>query len=177
MDAATRFTGKVWCVGDDVDTDLILPGSVIPLRRMERPAHMFEANRPGWAQEVEPGDILVAGANFGMGSSRPASQVMKDLGLACLLAEGINGLFFRNCVNFALPALEIKGISKAFTEGDTAEVDFAAGTVINTSTGTELSGPSWPEFAMKIYRSGGIIASLEDADLLEPPEWTPLEAT
>jgi 3-isopropylmalate dehydratase small subunit len=95
--------GRVWCVDDDINTDLILPIHVLRVPPPERPQHMFMANRPGWAALVRPGDILVAGKNYGMGSSRPAAQVMKDLGLACLLAESVNGLFFRNALNYAFP--------------------------------------------------------------------------
>ena len=93
--------GRVWCVGDNIDTDLLLPIDVLQMARSERPKHVFRANRPGWVQQVKPGDILIGGKNFGMGSGRPAAQTMKDLGLSCVVADTLNGLFFRNCINFA----------------------------------------------------------------------------
>ena len=134
---------------------------------------MFRANRPGWAAEVKPGDIMVAGKNYGMGSSRPAAQVMKDLGLACLVAETLNGLFFRNCVNYAFPALEVPNVRAAFTEGDEAEVDFESGTVRNLRTGAELKGPPWPDMAMKMYRAGGLMEQLEAEGYFHPKGWKP----
>lgn len=163
-----NFTGRVWVFGDDINTDLILPTPVMALPQTERPKHMFEANRPGWVQQVQAGDIIVAGRNYGTGSGRPAAQVMKDVGLACLLAESINGLFFRNCVNYALPALEVSGVAAAFVEGDTAEVNFTAATVRNLRTGQTLQGAVWPSMLMNILQAGGIIRSLEREGLLRP---------
>ncbi len=78
-------------------------------------------------------------------SGRPAARVLKELGIACLLAESINGLFFRNCVNYGFPALEVPGVHDAFAEGDRAEIDFVAGTVRNARTGRTLTGHRWPD--------------------------------
>lgn len=167
------FRARVWCVGDDIDTDLILPIDVLQMSREERTKHMFRANRPGWAQQVRPGDILIAGRNFGMGSGRPTSLVMKDLGLCCVVADSLNGLFFRTCVNFALPALEIDGVRAAFEEGDEAEVDFPAATVTNLRTRTTLCGPPWPEMMLDIWRAGGLEEKLEAQGLLHPDGWKP----
>lgn len=163
-----KLQGRVWLAGDDINTDLILPGYVIGLPRAERPRHMFEANRPGWAQQVRPGDILVAGRNYGTGSGRPGAEVMKDLGLSCLLAESLNGLFFRNCVNYAFPALEVPGIRAAFQEGDAAEVDFEAATVRHTRTGQQLQGEVWPPMLLDILRAGGVYPLLEAEGLILP---------
>lgn len=167
------FRARVWCVGDDIDTDLILPIDVLQKSREERTKHMFRANRPGWAEQVRPGDILIAGWNFGMGSGRPTSLVMKDLGLACVVADSLNGLFFRTCVNFALPALEIKGVRAAFEEGDEAEVDFVAGTITNLRTGQTLSGPPWPKMMLDVWRAGGLDEKLEAEGYLHPVGWSP----
>jgi 3-isopropylmalate/(R)-2-methylmalate dehydratase small subunit len=122
---------------------------------------------------VKPGDILIGGKNFGMGSGRPAALALKDLGLSCLAAESMNGLFFRTCINFAFPALEVVGVRAAFEEGDEAEVDFDAATVTNVRTGTTLTGSPWPEFALKALRAGGLINKLEAEGLLYPEGWTP----
>jgi 3-isopropylmalate/(R)-2-methylmalate dehydratase small subunit len=165
----------VWRFGDDINTDLILPIPVIPLPLADRPQHMFRANRPGWAADVRPGDMLVAGQNYGMGSNRPAAQVMKDLGLACLLAESINGLFFRSCVNYAFPALEVAGIRDAFEEGDVAEVEFEGAIVRNARTGVVLQGIQWPAMAIEVLEAGGLIQQLDAAGLLHPADWTPNE--
>ena len=167
------FRARVWCVGDDINTDLILPIEILPLARMQRPQHIFQANRPGWAQQVKQGDILIGGRNFGMGSGRPAALAMKDLGLACVLAETFNGLFLRNCVNFALPALEVPGVRGAFEEGDEAEVDFAAATVTNLRTGTKLAGAPWPELLLQCMQAGGLVQKLEAEGYLHPLGWSP----
>lgn len=168
--------GRVWCVEDDINTDLILPIHVLRVPPAERPQHMFMANRPGWAAQVRSGDILVAGKNYGMGSSRPAAQVMKDLGLACLLAESVNGLFFRNALNYAFPTLEIADVRAAFEEGDEAEVEFEAGRVTNLRTGNVLCGPAWPKLGLELLRVGGLAGQLEAGDYLHPRGWRPPEA-
>jgi 3-isopropylmalate/(R)-2-methylmalate dehydratase small subunit len=167
------FEGRVWCVDDDVNTDLILPIDVLPVPRMERRQHMFRANRPGWARQVQDGDVLIAGSNFGMGSGRPATQVMKDLGLSCVVAESLNGLFFRNCVNFAFPALEVPGVRAAFEEGDRALIDFEAAAVTNVRTGRKLRGAPWPEINLRTIRAGGLIEKLDADGLLHPVGWAP----
>jgi 3-isopropylmalate/(R)-2-methylmalate dehydratase small subunit len=154
------LSGRVWKFGSDINTDLIQPVPVLFKPRHEQPAFVFSANRPGWAQGVKPGDVIVAGRNFGMGSGRPAAQVLRDLGIGCLLAESINGLFFRNCVNYALPALECEGVHDAFEEGDVAEIDFARATVRNQRTGRTVAAQPWPSPLLRILEAGGLMALL-----------------
>ncbi len=166
------FRARVWCVDDDINTDLILPIPIIPLPRMERPQHVFSANRPGWSQQVTAGDILIGGKNFGMGSGRPAALAMKDLGLACVVAELLNGLFFRNCVNFAFPALAVPGVRAAFEEGDEAIVDFDQAIVTNLRTGATLTGSPWPELLLGAMRAGGLVEKLEADGLIRPIGWS-----
>lgn len=163
-----RFRGIVWRVDHDVNTDLIQPVHAIfrPLEEQHR--WVFSVNRPGWVDLVSPGDILVAGRNFGMGSGRPAARVLKETGLACLVAESINGLFFRNCVNFGFPALECPGVHGAFAEGDTADVDLERATVQNLRTGERLTGLACPEALLEILRAGGIFPLLETEGFIEP---------
>jgi len=172
-----KLTGRSWCFGDDINTDLILPVHATTLPFEERPKHMFQANRPGWAEQVHRGDILVAGRNFGMGSNRPAALVLKELGLGCLIAESINGLFFRSCVNYAFPALEVPGVGSACKEGDTVEIEFEEGVVRNVRTGALLRGAPWPDMAIRILEAGGLIRQLESEGLLESPDWSPLLKT
>src|SRR3972149_3896968 len=116
-----KFNARVWKFGDNINTDLILPILAFYLTPQEQTRFVFNASRPGWVDQVKPGDIIVGGKNFGMGSSRPAARSLKNLGLACLVAPTINGLFFRNCVNFAFPAIECPGVHEAFQEGGMAE--------------------------------------------------------
>ncbi|MEM9682157.1 MAG: 3-isopropylmalate dehydratase [Pseudomonadota bacterium] len=162
------FRGRVWMVGDNINTDLILPIQAYYLTIEEQPKWVFSANRPGWSDEVEPGDILVGGRNFGMGSSRPAARSLKNLGIACLVAESINGLFYRNAVNFALPALEAPGVTDMFEEGDTAEVAFESFRVRNSSRGGECEAAAMPEALLDILRAGGIYPLLEREGKIAP---------
>jgi 3-isopropylmalate/(R)-2-methylmalate dehydratase small subunit len=153
--------GPVWKFGSDINTDLIQPVPVIFKPREEQPRWVFSANRPGWAEQVQRGDVIVAGRNFGMGSGRPAAQVLRDLGIGCLLAESINGLFLRNSVNYAFPALECPGVHDAFEEGDVAEVDFELAVVRNQRTGRTIQGQPWPPSLLRILNAGGLMALLE----------------
>ena len=163
-----KFQGRVWIVGDNINTDLILPSAAFYLKTEEQVRYVFSANRPGWADEVKPGDILIGGKNFGMGSSRPAARSLKNLGLSCLLAPYINGLFFRNCVNFAFPAVECPGVDEAFEEGDIAEVDFERAAVKNVTRGTALAGKPMPPKLLALVQAGGIYPLLEKEGLIAP---------
>src|SRR3954471_11265194 len=148
-----KFSARVWKFGDNINTDLILPILAFYLTPQEQTRYVFKANRPGWVDLVQPGDIIVGGDNFGMGSSRPAARSLKNLGLGCLVANSINGLFFRNCVNFAFPALECPGVFDAFSEGDVAEIDFDAATVRNQTRNTELRGVKLPPKLLDLLKA------------------------
>jgi 3-isopropylmalate/(R)-2-methylmalate dehydratase small subunit len=158
--------GRTWCFGHDINTDLIQPAHAMLLPVEQQPRHVFSANRPGWVDEVRPGDLLVAGRNFGTGSSRPGARVLADLGIAGLIADSINGLFFRNCVNYAFPAIACPGASDAFEEGDEAELDLATGTVRNRTSGRTLQGQAWAPELLAIERAGGLIEQLRSEGLL-----------
>lgn len=165
-----NFTGRVWLAGDNINTDLILPVPAYYLPVPEQAQWVFSANRPGWAKTVQKGDILIAGRNFGMGSSRPAARSLKNLGLACVVAESINGLFYRNAINFAFPILEAAGVTGLFEEGETAEVSFDDFTIRNTDRGTECAAlPMAPELRA-IIRAGGVYAFLENEGLISKVE-------
>ncbi len=163
-----KFKARVWKVGDNINTDLILPNKAFYMTHAEQAQYVFSANRPGWVQQVQKGDILIGGRNFGMGSSRPAARSLKTLGLSCLLAHSINGLFFRNCVNFAFPALECPGVQDAFEEGDVAEVEFEQAVVRNVTRGAELVAKPLPEPLLKLVLAGGIYPLLEKEGLIAP---------
>lgn len=156
-----RFSARTWKVGDNINTDLILPNRAFYLTPQEQTKFVFSANRPGWSDLVVKGDILIGGSNFGMGSSRPAARSLRNLGLACLVAESINGLFFRNCVNFAFPAMECPGVAAAFEEGDEAEVSFEEAAVVNRRTGVRLAGRPMPAELRAIVAAGGLFPLLE----------------
>ncbi|MFH1650655.1 MAG: 3-isopropylmalate dehydratase [Chloroflexota bacterium] len=160
--------GRVWKFGEDINTDLMAPAVAMNLPFAEAIKYCFSANRPGWAEQVKPGDIIVGGRNFGTGSSRPAAQVLKGLGITGLVAETINGLFLRNCVNFGLPALACAGVAGTFEEGDIAEVDFKAGRIINRTRDVTLTAPPLPDLLLRIIDAGGVIPMLDAAGCLEP---------
>ena len=163
-----KFEARVWKFPANINTDLILPSGSIYLSQAEQVKLIFRANRPGWVDLVKPGDIILGGKNFGMGSSRPASRSLKNLGLSCLLAESINGLFFRNCINYAFPAMECPGLSELFTEGDECEVDFKNGSVRNKTSGKALTAKVLPPKLLDLLAAGGIYPLLEMKGIIEP---------
>jgi 3-isopropylmalate/(R)-2-methylmalate dehydratase small subunit len=162
------ISGKVWKFGDDINTDLMLPGRLLFVGEEAQKRAVFSANRPGWVEQVQVGDIIVGGLNFGMGSSRPAARSLRNLGIAALLAESINGLFFRNAVNFGLLALECPEIHAAFEEGQTAEVSLADFTVRNRDTGAVLKAQPIPAMLLDLMTQGGLYPHLEREGLIEP---------
>jgi len=149
--------GRVWLFPDDnLNTDLMMPQSVFGKPLAEQLRQVFATYRPGWVDEVRAGDIIVGGRNFGTGSSRPGALLLKQLGIVALVAETINGLFYRNCINYALPALECEGARAFVREGESLRVDFATGILENVSRGGKRSGAPMPEFLQAIVRAGGI---------------------
>src|SRR4051812_4471297 len=127
---APTVSGRTWRFADpNLNTDLMMPGHSLRLPIDEQAALMFESVRPGWAATVHDGDILIGGRNFGTGSSRPVAGVMRHLGLVALVAESINELFFRNCINHGLWAIECAGVTDAVADGDVLEIAPHAGTV------------------------------------------------
>src|SRR5262249_37818198 len=105
-------------------------------------------------------DIVVAGKNFGLGSSRPVASLFQELGVRALIADEFNSLFLRNCINFGLPALTAPGVGKAFRDGHTARVDFAEGWCLNVDTGERLDAEPLPDFVRDILAAGGLLPKL-----------------
>ena len=162
------IAGRVWKFGDNINTDLILPGPYLYRSPEEQARAVFEANRPGWVDQVKKGDAIVAGFNFGMGSSRPAARSLKNCGVGFVLAETINGLFFRNSVNFGLLAFECPGVSRAFEEGDMAELSLEEWRVRNPRSGETLSVSRVPDELLSIMQGGGIFPLMEARGLIAP---------
>jgi 3-isopropylmalate/(R)-2-methylmalate dehydratase small subunit len=153
--------GRAWMFAEDnINTDLMMPQTVFAKPLEEQLRHVFATYRPGWLDLVKPGDILIGGRNFGTGSSRPGSLLLRRLGISALAAETINGLFYRNCVNYALPAIECAGVRSLVTEGDIVRVDATTGVVQNITKGRSLTGKKMPEFLQAIVRAGGIMERL-----------------
>lgn len=162
------IAGKVWKFGDNINTDLMLPGNLLLAPEAEQKKAVFQANRPGWVDEVRPGDIIVGGLNYGMGSSRPAARSLRNCGVAALVAESINGLFFRNAVNFGLLALECPGVHAAFAERQTLEILLGDFTVRNRETGAVLKAQPVPEMLLDLMQNGGLYPYLEKEGLIAP---------
>ncbi len=159
---------RVWCFGDNINTDLILPGPYLYRSPEEQARAVFQSNRPGWVDQVGKGDAIVAGFNFGMGSSRPAARSVRACGVGFLLAETINGLFFRNAVNYGLLACECPGVAAAFMEGDSAELSLEAWTVRNPRSGAVLAVTPVPAQLLALMRGGGLYPVMEARGLIAP---------
>lgn len=160
--------GRVWKFGDNINTDLMLPGSLTYASEEVQKRAVFASVRPGWVDQVASGDILIGGNNFGMGSSRPAARSLRNLGLGCLLANSINGLFFRNAVNYGFVAIECPGVHGAFEEGQEAEVSLENWTVRNRQTGQVLQARAVPEALLTMMQGGGIYPVLEAQGFIKP---------
>lgn len=162
--------GRVWKFGDEINTDLIFPHSAFRATPEEQCRLCMSDNRPGWSGQVKKGDIIIAGKNFGTGSSRPGGAVLKRLGLGGMAAESFNGLFFRNCISYGFPVLTVPGITEAFEEGDTAEIDYLKGTVTNLRTGACLKGNALSKELIEILLAGGIEGVLKKKGYIEEPD-------
>jgi 3-isopropylmalate/(R)-2-methylmalate dehydratase small subunit len=155
-----RISGKVWVFGDDLNTDAMYPAFAMKMDPPEAAKHIFYEVRPGWTDQVSAGDIVVAGKNFGLGSSRPVAALFTELGVAGLVAEEFNSLFFRNAVNAGLPAMTIPDATTIFSEGDTGAFDISTGEWRNETTGVCGSVPKLPDLILEIIASGGVLPRL-----------------
>lgn len=150
--------GKAHKFGDGISTDHIVPGKYAHLRSNlpELAKHVMEDADPTFVSKVQPGDFIVAGKNFGLGSSREhAAVVIKMAGISAILAKSVARIFFRNAINQGLPVLICD--TDKINEGDEIEVDLAAGTVTNLSSGTKLTFGKIPEVMLNIMKEGGLI--------------------
>lgn len=161
-------SARVWKFGDNINTDLMLPGPYLYRSPKEQARAVFMNNRPGWVDQVQTGDAIIGGLNYGMGSSRPAARSLRNCGVGFLLAETINGLFFRNAVNYGLLACECSGVSAAFEEGDTAEFDVDTWSVRNPRTAHSLQVSPVPEQLLAMMLGGGVYPVLQREGLIAP---------
>jgi 3-isopropylmalate/(R)-2-methylmalate dehydratase small subunit len=157
-----KVHGKAIKFGENIDTDVILPGKYLVLTDPKELAkHAMESLDPAFPEKAKKGVILVGGKNFGCGSSREqAPLALKYAGVKCVVAESFARIFFRNAINIGLPVIEHKGISAAVDNGDELAVDFEAGKVQNLSKGKSIQVAKLPPFIMKILADGGLIENL-----------------
>jgi 3-isopropylmalate/(R)-2-methylmalate dehydratase small subunit len=157
-----KVTGKAVKFGDNIDTDVILPGKYLVLIDPNDLAkHAMEGLDPAFPGKAAQGVIVVGGKNFGCGSSREqAPLALKYAGVKCILAESFARIFFRNAINIGLPVIECKGISAAVDDGDEVAVDFEAGLVQDVTKRMSLEAPKLPPFIVEILADGGLIENL-----------------
>lgn len=148
-----KVRGRVWKFGSNVDTDQIIPAEyLITGDYKELAKHVFEKARPGFAKQVKAGDIIVAGENFGCGSSREhAPRAFVGCGISCVIAKSFARIFYRNGINIGLMLVES---DVHVDEGSQLEVDFKKGVIKNPETGKEFYFKKPPEFLMKLVESG-----------------------
>ena len=154
-----KMTGKVWVLGDDIDTDFIIPTEYLALKTIDdMKQYGFSPLRPELAAQIKPGDIIVAGINFGCGSSREHAPIaIKAAGVSCVIAETFARIFYRNAINIGLPIIECPEASKGIEAGDEVEIDFDSGMIYNRTKGTSFQGQAFPEFMQKLIQAGGLI--------------------
>ncbi len=151
--------GRVFKYGDNVDTDVIIPARYLAIQdKKELASHCMEDIDSEFVKRVNAGDIMVAGKNFGCGSSREhAPMVIKEAGVSCVIAETFARIFFRNAINIGLPIIECKEASEGIGAGDEVEIDFNTGIIKNVTDGRTYQGTPFPEFMQKIINSGGLV--------------------
>jgi len=149
-----KVRGRVWKFGDSVETDAINPYYRYPTME-ELKQHTMEVYRPEFPQQVRPGDIMVAGRNFGCGSSRPG-LVLREVGIAAIIAESVSRLFLRNSISRAIPIFVATGVSAIVQDGETLEVDYPKGQVRNVATGATVALRKYPPGIEQIFECGGL---------------------
>lgn len=152
--------GKAFTFGHDVDTDAIIPARYLITTDAEEMAKhcMEDSKKPDFAKQVRPGDIMVAGKNFGCGSSREhAPRAIKGCRVSCVIAENFARIFFRNSINIGLPILECPQAAREIQDGHEVEVDLESGQIVNKTTGENFSAEPFPEFMRKIVAKGGLM--------------------
>ena len=155
-----RLRGRVWKYGDHVDTDAIIPARYLNVSTPEALApHCMEDIDPEFAGQVQPGEVIVAGENFGCGSSREhAPLAIKGAGISCVVAGSFARIFYRNAINVGLPILESAEAAAAVEGGHELEIDLGSGTIRNLTTGQEWQAEPYPPFMMNIIDAGGLVA-------------------
>ena len=151
--------GKTWTFGENIDTDVIIPGRYLrTFNPQDLADHVLEGERPDFTKNVKKGDIIVADENFGCGSSREQAPVaIKTAGVDAIVAKSFARIFYRNAINIGLPIIECPEAAKAIEAGDEVEIDFDSGKIYDRTKGTEFQGQPFPEFMQKLIAAGGLV--------------------
>lgn len=157
-----QANGFVHKYPDNVDTDVIIPARYLNTPdAKELAAHCMEDIDPDFVKKVQPGDIMVGGANFGCGSSREhAPLAIKTAGISCVIAATFARIFYRNSINIGLPILECPAASEAIQAGDKVHVDFDTGVITDETTGQTFQAQPFPPFIQEIIKAGGLMNSI-----------------
>jgi len=156
--------GKVYRMGDDIDTDVIIPARYLNIADPEElSSHCMEDIDKDFRKKIKTGDIIVAGDNFGCGSSREhAPLTIKTSGISCVIATTFARIFYRNSINIGLPILECPEASEKIEAGDEVEVDFSTGTIHDITRGETYHAEPFPEFIRNIIAKGGLLNSIKE---------------
>ncbi|MDD6856090.1 MAG: 3-isopropylmalate dehydratase small subunit [Oscillospiraceae bacterium] len=156
--------GTVFKYPDNVDTDVIIPARYLNTPNAQELAkHCMEDIDTSFVSSVRPGDIMVAGWNFGCGSSREhAPLAIKTCGIGCVIAKSFARIFYRNAINIGLPILECEQAAEEIQPGDRVYVNFDTGIITDETTGKQYQAEPFPEFIQRIIRAGGLLASLKE---------------
>ena len=156
--------GKVFKYPDNVDTDVIIPARYLNTANANELAkHCMEDIDPSYVTKAQPGDIMVAGWNFGCGSSREhAPLVIKTCGTGCVIAKSFARIFYRNAINIGMPILECEAAADEIQSGDEVSIDFDTGVISDLTTGKTYQAEPFPDFIQNIIQKGGLLASLKE---------------
>ena len=157
-----KFQGRVWKFGSDIDTDAIIPARYLNLvDPIELGKHALQDERPEFVKQVKSGDILVAGKNFGCGSSREhAPLVLKVAGISCIIAKSFARIFYRNGFNQGVPLLESAEAAEVIQEGDQVRVDLGTGEIEDLTQGKKFRAKPIPSFMQELIDDGGLVSHL-----------------
>lgn len=161
------FNGKAIKYGDNVDTDVIIPARYLnTINKKELASHCMEDIDKDFVNKVAEGDIMVAGSNFGCGSSREHAPIaIKESGISLVIAKSFARIFYRNSINIGLAILECPEASENIKDGDKIEADLDNGIIYNRSTGESFKTNPFPEFIQKIIANGGLIESIRNGEI------------
>ncbi|MBQ8658407.1 MAG: 3-isopropylmalate dehydratase small subunit [Clostridia bacterium] len=162
-----NFQGKAIKYGDNVDTDVIIPARYLNTSdKKELASHCMEDIDKDFAGKVQAGDIMVAGYNFGCGSSREHAPIaIKESGISLVIARSFARIFYRNSINIGLAIVECEEAVDGIAEGDKVEADLKSGVIYNRTTGKSFSVKPFPAFIQKIIENGGLVESIKKGDI------------
>ena len=159
-----KAEGRIFRYGDNVDTDVIIPARYLNTSdRKELASHCMEDIDSTFVSSVKEGDIIVAGRNFGCGSSREHAPIaIKESGISCVIAATFARIFFRNSINIGLPILECPEAAEEIKAGDSVSVDFSTGVITEETTGKEYKAEPFPPFMQRLIEAGGLVPYIKE---------------